>query len=419
MRASSPRLAAAALAVGAALAGCGKSLPQGAGQGSTSTSVAPVSAHGAGGLATKNTTRLGGADAATDAAAVALAVNPGLTPETRPEAVVLVDERNWPLALAASALASAPLRAPLLYSEGDTLPGVSAQALMRMQPTGARALGGVQVIQIGTTATPAGDTARSLQGAEAFRVAAGVEQLVSLAQGHAPRQVIVVAADGPPALAMPAASLAAESGAPILFVTAVGIPSATTTVLAKLRRPTIYVVGPSSAVSVGVSAALRHYGTVRRIAGGLSPAENAIAVSRYSDGSFGWGVHEPGHGLAFANAARPLDGPAAAPLASSGDYAPLLLLESPNQVPTALSRYLHDIQPAYSTSQPQYGPSRGAYNHGWLIGDEQAISTAVQAQLDTLLEIAPLPRGASPGVSSAGEPEPEPSISPAEESGTP
>ena len=118
--------------------------------------IAQVSTQGAGGLATKNTTRLGGADPATDAAAVARAVYPGLTSGTRPQAVVLVDERDWPAALAASALASAPLGAPLLYSDGYTLPAASSQALAAMHPTGAAQAGGAQVIRIGTTAAAAG-----------------------------------------------------------------------------------------------------------------------------------------------------------------------------------------------------------------------------------------------------------------------
>jgi hypothetical protein len=35
---------------------------------------------------------------------------------------------------------------------------------------------------------------------------------------------------------------------------------------------------------------------------------------------------------------------------------------------------------------------RGVYNHGWLIGDESAIAGAVQARIDTLLEILPVPK---------------------------
>jgi hypothetical protein len=42
----------------------------------------------------------------------------------------------------------------------------------------------------------------------------------------------------------------------------------------------------------------------------------------------------------------------------------------------------------------------GAYNHGWLIGNESAISPATQAQIDAMLEIVPA-RAASEESSSA------------------
>ena len=67
-----------------------------------------MAAQGAVSVATRNTTRLGGADAVDDAAAVARAVYPGLTAATRPLVVVLVNEHDWSAALAASVLASAP-----------------------------------------------------------------------------------------------------------------------------------------------------------------------------------------------------------------------------------------------------------------------------------------------------------------------
>ena len=46
---------------------------------------------------------------------------------------------------------------------------------------------------------------------------------------------------------------------------------------------------------------------------------------------------------------------------------------------------------------------REVYNHGWLIGDERAISALAQAELDTVLEIAP--RQQSPGEQSVAEAE--------------
>ena len=129
-------------------AGCGKGSGAGSSAAAGGFGTAPA-AQGVLGISTKNTTRLGGADPASDAAAVAQAVYPGLTPATRPQAVVLVNQRDWPAALAASALASAPLGAPLLYADGDSLPDATLRALRAMRPIGAATLGGAQVIRVG------------------------------------------------------------------------------------------------------------------------------------------------------------------------------------------------------------------------------------------------------------------------------
>jgi hypothetical protein len=397
MRNASSRQPASALALGltltavALLAGCGKGAPQAQSpSGGPSRKLVPLTAQGAVSVTTRNTTRLGGADVATDAASVARTVYPGLTATTRPQTVVLVDERDWPAALAASSLAGAPLNAPILYAEGSSLPEVTLQTLHALEPLGASALGGAQVIRIGTSATvPVGEQTQSLPTADPAATAAAIEQtLVSADGGKAPRQVIVVSADAPRSLTMPAAGLAAESGVPILFVTPQRVPSPTAAVLSGLHRPSIYVVDPAG-IAHRTLDALHRLGDVTRIAPtsfeGVGAAANAIAVARFTDGAFGWGVKEPGHGLVFANSGRPLDGPAAALLSATGDYGPLLLLQDAAQIPAALSHYLGDIKPAY-TSAVQ--PVKGVYNHGWLIGDESAISAVTQAEIDSLLEIS-------------------------------
>jgi hypothetical protein len=195
---------------------------------------------------------------------------------------------------------------------------------------------------------------------------------------------------------MPAAGLAAQSGAPILFVSPAGIPPATAAALAGMRGTSIYVLG-GAGLGASVLSALGRYGRVTKITGAeggapgtpaeaVDPVANAVAVSRFSDGSFGWGIHEAGHGLVFANATRPLAAPAAAPLSAHGDYAPLLLLNDRASLPAALARYLSNIEPGYT---PTVGPVREVYNHGWLIGDESAISARVQAEIDAILEVAP------------------------------
>jgi hypothetical protein len=381
--------AVAALGLVAAIAGCGKS-GRHAAEGPTRHLTA-VAAPGAVSVATSNTTRLGGANVAADAAAVARTVYPGLTHESRPAAVVLVDEGSWSGALSAAVLAGAPVRAPLLYAAGSSLPAVSAETLAALRPSGSAALGGAQVVEIGTSAAPSGLVTRAVAAGEPANTAAAVEQLLVSAGGPRPRQVIVLAANAPRAVQMPAAGLAAESGAPILFVTGLRVPPPTATVLASLHKPSIYVLG-AAYVGARTLHALRHFGAVTAVSSGAGEeagaTANSIAVSRFTDGTFGWGVKEPGHGLVFANAGRPLDGPAAAPLSASGDYGPLLLLEAASPVPPALASYLADIQPAY-TSAPQFQPVHGVYNHGWLIGDEQAISAVTQAELDSMLEISP------------------------------
>jgi hypothetical protein len=144
------------------------------------------------------------------------------------------------------------------------------------------------------------------------------------------------------------------------------------------------VLGPSKLISPKVTRSLRRLGRVER-AGGADPVENAIEFARYRDGAFGWGIVDPGHGLVFARADRPLDAAAAAALSGSGTYGPLLLLDESNRIPRRLQQYLLDIQPGF-----QEDPVRGVYNHGWVVGDDEAISVPVQARLDALLEIVPV-----------------------------
>jgi hypothetical protein len=394
MRALPLRLPAVLVLAGV-VAGCGKGAPS---LSPNPGGPAPAK-QGVVSVATKNTTRLGGADPATDAAAVARAVYPGLTAATRPQAVVLVNERNWPASIAAAALAGAPLGAPLLYADGNRLPDATVQALNAMRPVGAAALGGAQVIRIGTSAAvPDGYSTQTVAvGRDPASTAAAVERLVVAAQGGSPRQVIVLSAGAARALQMPAAGLSAESGAPILFTAAATVPVATAAVLQSLHRPAIYLVG-TAAIGRRARARLARFGRVARVAGAAGgkasaigaessdPVENAVSVTRFSDGPFGWAIHEAGHGLVFANSSRPLDAPAAAPLSSHGDYAPLLLLGSGASVPAALAHYLSNIEPGYSRA---VRPVRAVYNHGWLIGDEHAVSALAQAEIDAILEIAP------------------------------
>jgi hypothetical protein len=334
-------------------------------------------------VATKNTTRVPGADATQTAAAIARAVFPD--PARKPSAVTLVDPGDWRVALAASALMAAPFKAPVLFSDGANLPGPSKTALEALSPAGAKAAGNAQVIRIGNVAKPAGYKSTDLEGAGPLGLTRAIAGLIRSARPGV-RSKIIIASSEEPSFAMPAAGYSAKTGDPILFVTKNEIPPETRaalSALAGLAKPRIFILGPSRLISPTVTRQLKRFGTVRRT-GGQDPIRNAIEFARYRNGEFGWGVANPGHGMVFTRAHRPLYAAAASALGGAGSYGPLFLLDDPVRLPPPLVSQLLDTQPAYRTD-----PVAGVYNHGWIVGDRESISIAAQARIDALLDIVP------------------------------
>jgi hypothetical protein len=389
----SPRTAVALVALVALAGGCGGGDDGGDGApvrqpalGREGGEAGAAGSLGFPGFATSNTTRIGGADPVASAAAVAHAVYPSRSDDTRPRAVALVDTADWRVAVSAAQLMAPPLRAPLLFSDGGELPAATEQALGRLIPTGAKEAGGAQVIRVGEAAAAEGYKTTAVEGADHAALAQAIDRLQTAAAGK-PSGAVVVASSEQPGFAMPAAGWAAKSGNPVLWVTRDAIPAATRAAITAHKRPRIYVLGPESAVSKKVLDQLSKLGEARRVSG-ADPVANAIAFARFSDGSFGWNVVDPGHGVVFANTQRPLDAAAAAPLSATGTYGPLLLLTAANALPAPVQDYLLDIQPGYDKD-----PVRGVYNHGWMIGDESAVAVDVQARIDALLEIQPVESG--------------------------
>ncbi len=397
-----PRTLVSLLGACAAVAGCGGGthLLTGTSVGTLSETAQPPSTpQGLGfpSVATKNTTRVAGSDPIADAAGVALAVYPSAAPGTHPGVVAIAPTGDWQAAIAASVLMAPPIRAPLLLSGSSSLPPASAEALKALAPSGSGAAGGAQVIRVGSVPTPSGLRAASINGAGPYALAAEIDRFVSAAQGKANPDVVIASADQP-AYAMPAAGWAAESGDPVLFVTGSSIPAATRQALLSHQNPHIYVLGPPSVISDSVVRELHRYGVVKRV-GAQDPATNSVAFAEFRDppcafgapcahvpGSFGWAMRSPGHGYVLINSRRPLDAAAAAALSSSGDYGPQLLIDDPSTLPrSVLNFFLNYATPGYT----QEGPTAAVYNHGWMIGDQSAISVGVQAQVDGLLEAVP------------------------------
>ena len=203
-----------------------------------------------------------------------------------------------------------------------------------------------------------------------------------------------------PALAMPAAAWAARSGDPILFADGNTIPAGTMNVVKRHPDTPVFVLGPESAIS---DKALGKLGDATRV-GAEDPVDNAIAFARFTSGDFGWNINDPGHGFAIANIDRPLDAPAAAPLAATGGSpGPLLLTDELPRSP-ALESFLSDTQPGFEDD-----PTRAVFNHVWIIGDSEAISVPFQAQVDQLTKLAPVSGSTTPpGVTLPGAGTPPP-----------
>jgi hypothetical protein len=347
-------------------------------------------------VATKNTTRVAGDDPVSNAAGVALAVFPSEAAGTHPTAVTLAPTDDWEAALAASSLMGSPFRAPILLSTPTSLPTATASALDLLAPTGDPSAEEAQVIRVGNVPSVPGMKSTAIGGANPFAIAANIDAYEAKQRGGESTDVVIASADDP-AAAMPAAGWIAESGEPLLFVSASGVPTATATQLMAHHHPKIYVLGPVGAVSASVFDALKKFGTVKRI-DGKTPAAESVNFAAYRDPacpasgeqcahiphSFGWAIRSPGHGYVLLNENAPLDAAAASALSASGGYGPQLLVSAANTLPQAVLNYfLAYATPGYTSE----GPTAAVYNHAWLIGSASEISGAVQAQVDSILEV--------------------------------
>jgi hypothetical protein len=339
-------------------------------------------------FATKNTTRVAGAGPVADAAGVALATSPATGGLEGPPAVSLVAEEDWPAAIAASSFVAEPIGAPVLLSGPEEVPDLTLTALTSLAPKGSPETGDSQLFRFGDALAPEGLRAQDIDGANPAELAAAAAAERQKLTGKKPEHVVLVSSDRPE-FAMPAAAWAARSGDPILFVQSDSVPTPTLDALSELKGVPIYVLGPEPVVSNEVidQIAKETKSEPQRI-GEDDAVSNSIAFARYSDGDFGWNVTDPGHGLVLANATRPEDAGAAAPLSASGKWGPLLLTDNADVLPAPLEGYLLDIKPGFVDD-----PTRAVYNHAWIIGDQQAISVDVQAQVDDLLELTEVASG--------------------------
>jgi hypothetical protein len=355
-------------------------------------------------FATRNTTRVSGEDSIANAAGIALATYPSTGGLRGPDAVTLIEENDWPAGIAASVLMADPIGAPILISGSDEVPELTQSALSALAPRGSADTGDKQVFRVGAAAAPEGLRAATIEGDNPAEIASQIDLVRQRLTKSEPDHLLVTTSDDAE-IAMPAAAWAARSGDPVFFVGKDTAPEATLEALGRHKNLPLYVLGSKAEISDGVLKELEKATSSepKRIEG-EDPVESAINFARFADGTFGWNINDPGHGFVIANSSRPLDAAAASPLSASGSWGPLLITDDATVLPADLRGYLLDVKPGYQTD-----PTRAVYNHLWVIGNRDAISVGMQAQMDELAELAPVEAGTGRDILGPppGEPEQE------------
>ena len=199
--------------------------------------------------ATRNTVRVGGADAAADAAGVANALYPATGDADRPTAVVLVDQEDWITGIAASVLAGPPIGAPILLSDGSELPTATEETLERLEPKGSDLSEDAQVIRLGPDIPrPEGFRTAVVEGDTPFARAAAIDRFFSAARGRPSNDILLYSGEQPE-WAMPAAAWAARSGDSVLPVRRDGIPAPVLDAIREHENPNVFVLGSEQVIS--------------------------------------------------------------------------------------------------------------------------------------------------------------------------
>ena len=156
-----------------------------------------------------------------------------------------------------------------------------------------------------------------------------VDKLREQLTGTTPEHIVLASSDEP-AFAMPAAAWAARCGDPVLFAQRDSVPepdaggprSATRTCPSTCS-------GPSRRSPTKAFDAIEKVARERRADRRRRSGRERDRVRPLHRREFGWNINDPGHGFVIANAERPPDAGAAAPLSASGTWGPLLLTDDP------------------------------------------------------------------------------------------
>ena len=354
---------------------------------------------------TPNTVRLAGPNVYAAAAAITQVTYGATQHEDRPHAISLVRADRMPDAmLAAARITHFPVNSPVLYVDADRLPPETLAELQRLGPDGNTYDNGVQVYLVGEISERVerevrerlGYQTRAFRIADPFALSEAIDTWAAAVHADHPDPVFVIQYRRL-ATGLPAVAWDAHMGDGLLFVDGDRLPDETRRALARRFRGEafMYLMGDTTVISSRVARELAAYGHVQRVPGADEEAVS-IAFAGFRDAGInqgrwigwsnrdvGWGIAEAGHNFTFANPADWQIAVTGSLLSHLGKHGPMILLPN-GAITDALTRYLTLVKPEAGA------PSDQLINHGWVLGGLDQIDWRTQADLDLLLDVAPL-----------------------------
>ena len=331
--------------------------------------------------ATRNTTRINGSDGADISVAAALASYPTSGPGSPPAAVTVANGDQWQAGVVAASLSAAPIDSPILLAPEGRLTQAGSSALDQLNPLGSPDTGENKVFTVGQVVPM--DGAKRITGSDFPSLAVNVAKLRESITGELPNNIVVVSGSEP-GYAVPAATWSARSGDVVLYTNKDSVPKVTADYLSAKSHKDIpvFVLGPADAVSADAFKDLEKASTTVQRVPGNDPVSAAVELARFSSGTFGWNLNDPGHGFTIVRDDNPEAAIAATSLSTGGTWPALLLTDDSDKVPEVVNDYLLDIKPGYDTD-----PTRALYNRIWIIGSEDDIDVNQQARIDDAAEL--------------------------------
>jgi hypothetical protein len=375
-------------------------------------------------IGTKTTQRLYGANPFEEAVSVTQHIWPAALPlnapggndnvPDRPRAVTLLTPDDPLTAITATPLVHFPDDAPVLYVNKDGAPQVTLNEIKRLGPVGIARYNNVDAFLVGAAANPAVENQLKAIGIKYVEVTAPsvpelankVDQLYGSIENpdtgvpnmeNGAENVMIGSMDGNDyQYLLPATHWVTHMQSGLTWVSKNSVPQATIDLLKRRDgMARIYLFGGPDQISSAVAKQLAQYGTIVRIDNddivGFNtpptdnPIDTAIAFSKMWDpmGMVGWKITGPGHGFTLVNINDWQGAVASSPLSHLGFHAPLLLTDSPTQLPTAVDGYLSSVAPTFLTT-----PADGPYNMTYVLGSWSQISWAQQTRVDFVSEMA-------------------------------